>query len=125
MWREFCGISLLARPVLQSLWLLKVLLSALFFKERCSISPLLVLVEKSPKLCVLTINNLIQSQRFFDFSSSLGESAACGSDVRRAQCEKSQISTTRIFLRLNNDAIGSSSVQVLWQTRTVRIGGLQ
>ena len=51
-WREFWGISLLARPVLQSLWLLEVLLSALFFKERCSISPLLVLVEKSPKLCV-------------------------------------------------------------------------
>ena len=69
-------------------------------KECCFLSPLLLLVEKSPKLCVLTINNLVLSQRFFDFSSSLGESAACGSDVRRAQCKKSQISTTRIFVPL-------------------------
>ena len=96
------GISLLARPVLQSLWLLDVLLSALFFKECCSISPLLALVEKSPKLCVLTINNLVLSQRFFDFSSSLGESAACGSDVRRAQCEKSQISPHEYLFRPSN-----------------------
>jgi len=47
-------------------------------------------------------NNRALSQRFFDFSSSLGESAACGSDVHLVQCEKSQISTTLISTRLNN-----------------------
>ena len=102
LWREFWGISLLASSRPSSLWLLKVLLSALFLKERCFLSPLLLLVEKSPKLCVLTINNLIQSQRFFDFSSSLGLSAAFGSDVRLRSVRKISNLTSRIFLQLKS-----------------------
>ena len=47
-----------------------------------------MLVEKSTKLCVLTINNRALSQRFFDFSSSLGLSAAFGSDVRLRSVRK-------------------------------------
>ena len=88
MWREFWGISLLERPVLRRSDCYRLSMSALFFKECCFLSPLLVLVEKSPKLCVLNINNLIQSQRFFDFSSSLGLSAAFGSDVRLRSVRK-------------------------------------
>ncbi|WP_205727508.1 hypothetical protein, partial [Gardnerella vaginalis] len=40
------------------------------------------------KLCVLIVNNLILSQRFFDFSSSLDLSVAYGSDVRLRSVQK-------------------------------------
>ena len=54
-----------SRP--SSLWLLDVLLSALFLKECCFLSPLLLLVKKSPKLCVLTINNRVYRRDFSIF----------------------------------------------------------
>ncbi len=68
----------------------------------CFLSPLLVLVEKSPKLCVLIVNNLILSPRFFDFSSSLDLSVACGSDVRLRSVQKISNLTTLISTRMND-----------------------